>query len=99
EFDDFSLSLSMNYPRAVEAGGGMPWLAPCLPERRFVMEAVGRADGVLLTGGEDIDPKRYTRKLPAAVAATVQAAHPDRDEFELFLLEEVLRQRKPLLCI
>jgi putative glutamine amidotransferase len=99
EFDDFSLSLSMNYPRAVEAGGGLPWLAPCLPGRNFVAEAVGRADGVLLTGGEDIDPKRYTRKLPPAVAATVQAAHPDRDAFEWMLLEEVRRQRKPLLCI
>ena len=99
EFDDFSLSLSMNYPRAVRAAGGLPWLLPCQAERALVAEAVRRADGVLLTGGEDVDPKRYTARLPRRVAATVHRAHPERDTFELLVIDEVLRQRKPMLCI
>ena len=29
EFTDYSLSLSMNYPLALKAAGGLPWLLPC----------------------------------------------------------------------
>ena len=89
----------MNYPRAVLAGGGLPWVASCQVDPQYIAEAVRRAEGVLLTGGEDIDPKRYSGPLPARVAATVRRAHPDRDAFELLLIQEVLRQRRPLLCI
>jgi putative glutamine amidotransferase len=99
EFTDYSLSLSMNYPSALAAASGMPWLLPCMPERRFVAEAIKLADGILLTGGDDVDPKLYTKKLPPKVAKTVHRAHRDRDLFELMLVEEVFRQRKPLLCI
>src|SRR5947208_15354658 len=48
ELGDFSLSLSLNYPLALQAAGGMPWLLPCLPAPDFASEAVRRADGVLL---------------------------------------------------
>lgn len=99
EFTDYSLSLSMNYPTALAAAGSSPWLLPCRPERRFVADAIKRADGVLLTGGDDVDPKLYTKKLPPKVAKTVHPAHRDRDLFELMLIGEVFRQRKPLLCI
>lgn len=99
EFTDYSLSLSMNYPLAIKAAGGLPWLLPCLPQRRFVAESVRRAEGLLLTGGDDVDPKLYTKNLPPKVAKTVDCAHPDRDLFELILIDEALRQRKPLLCI
>jgi len=99
EFTDYSLSLSMNYPQALAAAGGMPWLLPCEPERKFVAEAVQHADGILLTGGDDVEPKRYTRALPPAVAKTVKPAHAARDKFEFMLVDEALRQRKPMLCI
>ena len=99
EFVDYSLSLSMNYPLALRAAGGLPWVLPCEPDRDYVAEAVRRVDGVLLTGGGDIDPKRYTRQLPRSVSRTVHRAHPERDSFELMVIDEVLRQRKPLLCI
>lgn len=99
EFTDYSLGLSMNYPLALIAGGGMPWLLPCVPEQDFVADAVKRADGVLLTGGDDVDPKLYTTSLPPRVAKTVHRAHAARDAFELLLIHEVIRQRKALLCI
>jgi putative glutamine amidotransferase len=99
EFEDRSLSLSLHYPGAVRAAGGVPWFLAGTGEREAVAEAVARAEGVMLTGGEDIDPKRYTRRLAPRVAATVQPPDRERDAFELLLIEEVLRQRKPLLCI
>ena len=100
ELDDFSLSLSLKYPLAIEAAGGMPWLLPCLPGPDFVAEAVRRADGVLLSGGDDVQPAVYGRgKLSPSLQKTVHAAAPERDLFELLLIEEVFRQRKPLLAI
>jgi putative glutamine amidotransferase len=99
EFEDRSLSLSLNYCRALLAAGGLPWVTANHPDLAYVRAAVKRVEGVLLTGGEDIDPKRYTRRLERRVAATLQRADPDRDAFELLLVAEVLRQRKPLLCI
>jgi len=99
EFTDYSLSLSMNYPHALLAAGGLPWLVPCDPQRDLIAESVKRSHGVLLTGGDDVNPGLYTDALPARVARTVHRAHAARDRFELMLIEEVLRRRKPLLCI
>jgi len=58
-------------------------------------------DGVLLTGGDDVDPRIYGRKLPPGLQRTVTLT-PDggaRDWRELVLIDEVFRQRKPLLAI
>ena len=99
EFGDPSLSLSLAYPLAVEAAGGIPWILPCLPRREHVAESVRRADGVLLTGGEDVQPRIYGPDLPPALGRTVVAEAPERDLFELLLVDEVFRQRKPLLAI
>lgn len=99
EFADLSIGLSMNYPRAILAAGGTPAILPCHADRNFIRNAVKSAHGILLSGGDDIDPKWYTTKLPADVARTVERAHPERDSFEILLVKEVFRQRKPLLCI
>ena len=99
EFGDMSLSLSMNYPAAITAGGGMPWLLPCFPERAFLADAVRRCDGVLLTGGDDVNPRLYTKALSPKLAKTVTVAAPERDLFELMLIEQVFAQQKPLLAI
>ncbi len=56
---------------------------------------------MLLTGGDDINPDLYAEQLPRAVRKTVDTT-PDggrRDLRELILLDEVFRQRKPLLAI
>jgi len=99
EFEDLSLSLALKYPLALKAAGAMPWLLPCFAERNFVADAVSRCDGVLLTGGDDVDPKLYTRSLPPRIAKTVRRETAQRDAFELMLVGEVLRQHKPLLAI
>jgi putative glutamine amidotransferase len=99
EFGDRSLSLSANYARAVAAAGGLPWAAPSIRSADLTAEMVRRADGILLSGGEDLDPGLYTRRLGPALARTVTPPEPERDLFELQLIAEVFRQRKPLLAI
>ncbi len=70
-------------------------------DRAKLAEAVRRVDGVLLTGGDDINPDLYKKKLSPALRKTV-IMPPDaksRDLRELILIQEVFQQRKPLLAI
>ncbi len=53
------------------------------------------ADGLLLTGGGDIDPALYG----AAPHATFVAAEPGRDAFEIALVRAVLEAGKPVFAI
>jgi len=99
EFADTSLSLSLNYPAALKAAGAMPWVLPCMPEPDVVAEGVRRCEGVLLTGGDDVGPALYSEALSPELQKTIHAASPERDLFELMLIEEVFRQKKPLLAI
>lgn len=99
EFLDESLSLSDCYPRAILAAGGMPWVLPCWPAENLAAEAVWRCHGVMLTGGDDVQPKLYARDLPRTLERTVSPADAIRDLWELLLIREIFRQRKPLLAI
>lgn len=99
EFEDNSISLSNQYSLAVASAGGLPWILPVLPARPLIAEAVSRCDGVMLTGGDDLQTSLYAKNLPAALQETVSETEPERDLFELLLIEEVFRQRKPLFAI
>ena len=101
EFGDLSSSLSARYERALQAAGGIPLTLSGTTSRTVIAESVRRAEGVLLTGGEDVEPRLYGNGLPAKLKRTVTVT-PDggaRDLRELILIDEVFQQRKPLLAI
>jgi len=99
EFGDTSISLSETYQRAVMTAGGLPVVLPCIAARELVAECVRRCDGVLLTGGDDVNPKLYAKRLPPRLRKTVAAGPGERDLRELLLIDEVFRQRKPVFGI
>lgn len=99
EFADDSLNVSERYGRAVLAAGGLPGVAPCEADTGWVAAGVARCDGVLLTGGDDLQPELYATGLAPALRATVQGADAVRDHSELAVIREVFRQRKPLFAI
>jgi len=101
EFHDLSISLSVKYEFSILQSGGIPVTAPTTSDPLLIAESVRRSDGVLLTGGDDINPKLYSKRLPRGVGRTIEMT-PDgggRDLRELMLIDEALRQRKPLLAI
>ena len=101
EFHDRSISLSEAYPRAIAEAGGIPLTMPVGQSRELISECVRRSDGILITGGDDIEPKLYKDSVPPKLRKTVDTT-PDggeRDLRELILIDEVFRQRKPLLAI
>lgn len=87
-------SLRKDYVRAVEAAGGLPVvLAPGRPGD--AADLLGRIQGLVLSGGEDVDPSHYGEKAHE----TVTDVTPERDAFELALAREALRRDLPTLAI
>lgn len=99
EFADWSVSLSNRYSDALIAAGGLPQIMPATTRRDVIAEAVRRCDGVLMTGGDDIDPKLYSKKLPQDLAITTGSHDEARDIWEVILIEEIFQQRKPMFGI
>lgn len=83
------------YTRAVERAGMIPVVLPPLGEFAASGQAVGALHGLVLTGGEDVDPRRYgAARHPAA-----DLPHEIRDASELALLSAARQQRTPVLAI
>jgi putative glutamine amidotransferase len=99
EFGDQSISLSNNYSDAIIAAGGLPQIFPATTSKAIMREAVHRCDGVLMTGGDDIDPKLYAKNLPRGLAKKVGPLAPARDIWEPGLIAEIFSQKKPLFGI
>jgi putative glutamine amidotransferase len=99
EFYDYSVTLSDAYTAAVVQAGGVPLIAPVVPEQKLIEEVVARCDGVALSGGDDIGPRLYNESAPDELVKKCLDVDPNRDLFELMVVKEVFRQRKPLLAI
>jgi putative glutamine amidotransferase len=86
------------YVRQVTAAGGLPILVPPLPGEASAedIEAVlSRLDGLILSGGADVEPARYG----AVPHASIQAPRPDRDGSELGLAVATAGTDLPVLGI
>ena len=99
EFFDSSISLSNRYTDAIITAGGLPQIMPSTGSPELIAEMVRRSDGVLLTGGDDIQPEFYDKNMPPELVAKVGALEPERDVWESLLIKEIFAQRKPLLSI
>jgi putative glutamine amidotransferase len=84
--------LPANYAEQVAAAGGIPVLLPPLPG---AAAAVARLDGLLLTGGGDIDPGRYGAE-PHPATSRVSGT---RDAAELAALGAAMAAGKPVLGV
>ncbi len=83
----------LDYVEAVCAAGGRPVLLP--PMTEGVGETLAIADGLVFSGGPDIDPKNYG----ATIAGATSEVRPERDAAELGLLRAALAQDIPVLGI
>jgi putative glutamine amidotransferase len=88
-------SLNRAYVWAVERAGGVPVILPVTTEPAVISRYLGVVDGLLLSGGADVDPACYG-----------QQAHPqlgevdaDRDVTELPLIAQAVAQDLPIFAI
>lgn len=86
--------LSERYPAMVRDAGGVAFLLPPqAPE--LAPEVVERLDGLVITGGPDVNPALYG----AQPHPETRADAPERDRWEAALLRAALAARLPLLGI
>ena len=83
------------YVQAVAAAGGCPIMIPLGLSPELLENLLARLDGILFTGGGDIDPAFYG----AAPHPKVGDVDLDRDGVELYLLEKAVSQEVPFLGI
>ena len=81
-----------DYAESVAAAGGIPVL---LPRSADVGGLVDRLDGIVLAGGEDVEPHRYG----AAPVPQSTVHDAGRDEFEMALVRGAIDQGLPILAI
>ncbi len=84
--------LPRRYVDRVAAAGGIPVLLPPVPG---IADAAGRLDGLMLSGGGDVDPARYG----AEPEAEITNVREERDAAELALLAAAMSLQLPVLGI
>ena len=84
--------VTIEYLQSVERAGGTPVLLPPQPDCSSIDEILVRIDGLMLTGGGDIDPRPYTDDK---VLEQVSHVYRNRDEFEIALARAASQQDMP----
>lgn len=87
--------LSETYIRAVSNAGGIPLLIPLGLSQEHFQALYAHVDGLLLTGGSDIDPARFKGRSHIRVTDI----DTDRDALEIALVQRAIESGKPLLGI
>lgn len=85
--------IPLSYVTSVEQAGGRPIVIP--PIADAVDETLDAIDGLIFSGGADLDPALYG----AERHPETRVVHAHRDEAELKLLEGALARDMPLLAV
>lgn len=82
------------YVRAVHKAGGLPLVLPVgTPD--MASDYVSQIDKLILAGGQNVAPDLYGEKVLVKEAEISK----ERDRFELALIEEAIKQRKPIFAV
>jgi len=93
--DTRRVRLTAAYVTALERAGLIPLIVPPLSSAEAAASVLDSVAGLVLTGGEDVDPARYGEKRHEKVVS-VNAA---RDATEAALVEEARARGTPVLAI
>jgi putative glutamine amidotransferase len=95
-WDQPAMLLARSYVDAVQRAGGLVlMLAPDSRQIEEPEQVLDLIDGLVLTGGADIDPGFYGQQAHAETVDTV----PERDEFEIALVNAAIERDLPVLGI
>lgn len=83
----------LSYVRAIERAGGRPLVIP--PSEGGIEETLAVLDGILFSGGSDLDPALYD----AEAHPETQGVHEARDRAEMALLTAALERDMPVLAV
>lgn len=87
--------LNASYLAAIQGAGASPLLVSPAHDRASLRALIERADGLVLTGGDDIDPARYGAEPHPRSGVPNQA----RDRMEFAVLHAALERGTPVLAV
>jgi gamma-glutamyl-gamma-aminobutyrate hydrolase PuuD len=85
--------IPLAYVTMIESAGGRALLVP--PSEEGIEETLDAVDGVLFSGGSDIEPTEYGHEAHPETSGT----RPERDRGELALLRAALERDMPVLAV
>lgn len=83
------------YYQAIVQSGGLPVLLPVMADESLLEATIEHLDGLLLTGGGDIDPAFFGEQ-PIPQLGTVDRY---RDDYDVTLIQLAARRQMPMLAI
>lgn len=87
--------LNPPYVQSIIDAGAFPLIVPVTADEALLERMLGVADGVLLTGGGDFDPKYWGEEI----IPQSNTPSPERDVFDLLLVKWAYRLSLPVLGI
>lgn len=95
-FREGDATLAKGYYLSILKSGGIPLIIPPYPYRPQLTETLDKLDGIVLSGGADIDP-RYMGETPDY--ELLHEINPERDEQEMMLVKLASDRQIPILGI
>ena len=94
-FSDGNLSLAPGYYASILKAGGIPFIIPPFDDDNILINLLDNIDGLLLTGGGDINPL-FLKEEPVK---ELHSINPHRDRQELLLARLAANRQIPVLGI
>lgn len=82
------------FTRAIELAGGTPVILPIM-DKDNAEDLISICDGILFTGGQDVSPSLYNEEPHMVIGPT----SPERDASEVWIFNEAMKQKKPILGV
>ncbi|VJI76238.1 glutamine amidotransferase, class I [Streptococcus pneumoniae] len=93
--DDIMMSYAAKgFVEGVKDAGGIPIILP-IGDQEMACHYISLIDKLILTGGQNVDPKFYGE--PKTIDS--DDYHLQRDIFELALIKEAIKQKKPIFSV
>lgn len=87
--------IDSGYVDGVAAAGGIPLIIPPFAEEEILESIVERLDGLLMTGGADLNPLRLGKRSHHAI----KPMHPRREESDRAICQMAIERKLPTLCV
>lgn len=84
-----------DYIESVVRAGGSPVVLPVILNEELIKRQVEAVDGVIITGGYDVNPLVYGEEPSQSQGFT----YPEMDEYDLMLIKIACELKKPILGI
>jgi putative glutamine amidotransferase len=93
--EQHKIVITRHYSDWILRVGGLPMIIPYVEDTDVIRGYIDEIDGLLLSGGGDIDPTLFGEEPHPGLGNIT----PERDKLEVSLSQEMMKRNKPILAI